>query len=783
MKAAGPIRLALSLGLLGVLGLILASWIEPKADLSFVFPRNSSPDIELLAERLQQGPSATLLLIALSAAPPERVSSETLARLSNRLARALNESGLFRFVANGNVRAPGPEIEALFQKRYLLNPRLTAEDFSAAALRAHLERRLEELGILPGLATKRLLPEDPTGRLQQVMRHWQDAGGSFRSRGTWLSQDQKTAFLMLRTAGEAYDIAAQQETLDFIKRTFVLVKEDVAVKMEMTGPIVFATRSSQVIRSEMQWLTSLSALLVIGLMLVVFRSLATVLAFVLPLGFGLCAGIFAVMALFGEIHGITLGFGGILIGISVDYPIHLASHMTKNEDSRAALRSIWPTLSLGMLTTVAAFLAMTFSSFPGLAQLGAFTITGLIAAALVTRWLLPLILAGEGRPPSPLWTRLRPTAGWFRVFRITVLTLALPAIFLLGLRGEKIWETDLRNLSPVPLSERALDRKLREQMGAADVRYLLVVRAPSVEEVLRRSEAIAEDLQGLVGEGQLAGFDMAARYLPSLESQERRQEALPEPVDLEKAMEVAAEGLPFKPGLFAPFLAAVSQSKQGPPLVLEDFREAGLDWLLEALLFQQRGDWVGLIAPQALRDPQALADLVATRNDPSLSFLDLQRGSEVHVADYRRETLYWLGVGAFVAVAVLMIGLRSVPSVLRVLTPIALSVLFTLSFLSLMGTAFSLFHLLALLLVAGVGLDYALFFERYAGQSAGWANTQRAVVLSAITTVSVFSILAFSSIPVLYGLGKTVAVGSFFSLVLAYIFTARSDSSQTCPGP
>ncbi len=783
MKAAGFVRLALSLGLLGALGLILASWIEPKADLSFVFPRDSSPDIELLAERLQQGPSATLLLIALSAAPSESVSPETLVRLSNRLARTLDESGLFRFVANGNVRAPGPEIEALFKKRYLLNPRLTAEDFSAAALRAHLERRLEELRTLSGLATKKLLPEDPTGRLQEVMRYWQNAGGSVRSQGTWLSQDQKAAFLMLRAGGKAYDLASQQETVDFIEKTFAVVKEDAAVRMELTGPIVFATQSSQVIRSEMQWLTSLSALFVVGLMLAVFRSLPTVLAFVLPLGFGLCAGVVAVMALFGEIHGITLAFGGILVGISVDYPIHLASHMTNNGDSRVALRSIWPTLSLGLLTTVAAFLAMTFSSFPGLAQLGAFTIVGLVTAAMATRWLLPLMLTREVLPPSPLWNRIQPTAGWLRAARLSLLALALPSAILLGLRGEEIWETDLRNLSPVPLAERALDRKLREQMGAADVRYLLVVRAPSVEDVLQRSEAIAEDLQGLVDDGRLAGFEMAARYLPSLESQERQQDSLPVAADLQKAMEDAAEGMPFKPGLFAPFLSAVSQSKEGPPLALEEFRATGLGWHFEALLFQQRGDWVGLIAPQALRDPQALADFVRARNDPSLSFLDLQRGSEALVADYRRETLSWLAIGAFIAVAMLMIGLRSMPSVLRVLTPIALSVLFTLTALSLLGTALSLFHLLALLLVAGVGLDYALFFERFAARSSGWPNTLRAVILSAITTISVFSILSFSSIPVLYGLGKTVAVGSFFSLILAYIFAARSDSSQTCPGP
>jgi len=779
MKRGHLVRLALSFGLLAAAVILVTLWMKPKTDLSFVFSRNPSLDLELLAERLQQGPSATLLLLALSALPPETVSPEVLVRLSNRLAGALDKSGRFRFVVNGTIRGPGPEVAVLFDKRYLLNPPVTAADFSAAALRTGFERRLAELHTALGAATKRLLPQDPTGRLQEILAFWQGAHGSARPGGAWLSADQTAAFIMVRSAMPAYDLAAQQEVVDFIGQAFAEIKEEAAVQMEMAGPVVFATQSSRIIQSEMRWLTLLSALLVIGLLLAVFRSLPMLLAFLLPLGFGLCAGVFAVLALFGEIHGITLAFGGILIGVSVDYPLHLASHTVSNDGTRAALGLIWPTLRLGMLTTVAAFLAIAQSSFPGLAQLGVFAISGLITAALVTRWLLPLVLHAAAPPPSVLWSRLRPSPRQIRFLRLAILALVLPAVATIGFRGAALWETDLRNLSPVPAEARAMDRRLRNQMGAADVRYLLVIREPSIEKVLQHSETLGEDLQKLVADDRLGGFDMAARYLPSLKSQKGRRDALPSRVELAKAVAEAAKGLPFKPGLFEPFIEDVSRSKLGPPLLLEDFRKAGLEWLLEVLLFQQGDNWVGLIAPQALRDPQALANFVTARNDTSLSFLDLQQGVEALVADYRQEALFWLAIGTLVAAATLFLGLRSPTRVFRVMTPVALSVLFTVTTLSLTGTAFSIFHLLALLLVAGVGLDYALFFERCATHPPDWLRTLRAVVLSAITTVTVFSILAFSSIPVLYGLGQTVAVGTLWSLVLAYLFTAQGNPSHS----
>ncbi len=549
--------------------------------------------------------------------------------------------------------------------------------------------------------------------------------------------------------------------------------------MELTGPSVFATASSQVIRGEMHVLTLAAALCVIAMFYATFRSLSLLLVVILPLGFGVCAGAAIVQGLHGQLHGVTLAFGSILIGIAIDYPIHLISHTVKTGGARDALVRIWPTLRLGMLTTVAAFLPITLSSFPGLSQLGAFTIVGLVVAALVTRWLLPTILpAVPTAPPSTNWDRLRSTNAAARWPRLALLILTLAALVYITSRDRTIWETDLRNLSPMPAAMRTLDRRLRAEMGAADVRHLLVLRQPSMEEVLRGSEALTSDLQALVEAERIAGFDMASRYLPSLHSQQQRRRDLPERSVLQANLDQAAAGLPFRPGLFEPFLDGVEQTKLGPPLTLDNFVEAGLGWRLQPLLFQQDGDWVALIAPIGVSDPRALADLVLARNDPALSYLDLKLESERLVADYRREALVWLTLGVPIALAILWIGLRSFARMIWVAASIGMSLLLTVAVLVLFGTSLSLFHLLSLLLVVGIGLDYALFFERHARDQVGRMCTLRANVFCAATTVSVFMILAFSQIPVLHGIGTTVAVGAAFSLILAFVFSESSGGAE-----
>jgi len=86
--------------------------------------------------------------------------------------------------------------------------------------------------------------------------------------------------------------------------------------------------------------------------------------------------------------------------------------------------------------------------------------------------------------------------------------------------------------------------------------------------------------------------------------------------------------------------------------------------------------------------------------------------------------------------------------------------------------------LLSLLLVAGVGLDYALFFDRYATSREDAVPTIRANVICAVTTVTVFTILASSHIPVLHGIGTTVALGAAFALALAFLFADKDGTAE-----
>jgi predicted exporter len=109
--------------------------------------------------------------------------------------------------------------------------------------------------------------------------------------------------------------------------------------------------------------------------------------------------------------------------------------------------------------------------------------------------------------------------------------------------------------------------------------------------------------------------------------------------------------------------------------------------------------------------------------------------------------------------------------VLRVLAPMAVTTLIVVAALQALGISLTLFHLISLILVAGLGLDYALFFEHAADDPAEQRRTLHAILVCSASTLLVFALLATSSLPVLRAIGLPVTIGVVSNFALALLMT------------
>jgi predicted exporter len=783
---------------LWISSLALASVIVARAryvtDLSAFLPATPTPAQQLLVDQLRDGPTSRLMLIAI-----EGGDAGARARVSAAMAGRLRRDRQFASVNNGEPVTAERDREFLFQHRYLLSDRVTAARFSEPGLHAAIEDTLDELASPAGLMLKSLLPNDPTGEMLHIIDQLDRTPSPPTSDGVWVSPDGARALMVAQTAAGGSDTDAQERAIEAVRSAFAAaVRESSAsganLQLKLSGPGVFAVAARAKIEHAAVRLSIASSILVVTLLFAVYRSLPALALGLAPVASGAVIGIAAVALGFGAVHGITLGFGITLIGESVDYSIYFFVQSRRLRQNEAASvswqRAWWPTIRLGMLTSACGFASLLPSGFPGLAQLGLYSISGLVAAALVTRYVLPALLPGgfiihDVTPLGSRVARLLRRPRQLRGLPLAALGVALAALALAVLHRHQgtLWNRELAALSPVSAEDQSADAKLRGDLGAADVRDLVIVSGPTLDSALGGAERAARALGPLVDAKVIGGFDSPANYLPSAATQEARRASPPGASQLHDTLRQATAGLGLSSERLQPFLQDIEAARHAPPMTAQDLQGTSLRAGFDALILHQRDRWNALL-PLHAADPAQPVDTARVRaalegaDLKEAQVLDLKQESDALYASYLSEAIHLSLAGVLAIVVLLLIALRSPLRVARVLAPLVLAVLSVAAGLALSGVQLTILHLVGMLLIVAVGSNYALFFDRQASvhQAGGESLTLASLVIANASTVIGFGLLSFSQVPVLVALGTTVAPGAFLALLFAAVLTHPDPS-------
>lgn len=745
-----------------------ATHVAVHSELGDLLPEGTTATQRLLLTQVRSGLAGRLVLLALEGGNPDE-----LAQASREFGERLRASEHFTLVENGAQDLMPQDRALVFRSRYLLSPRIGPDRFSPDSLRAALEQRLDDLRSPLAPLMKDTIPADPTGEFFTVMTAQFGEDRPAKHRGVWMSKDMSKALLLVETKAAGFDADAQAAMQRDLRQSFAsLAGQPPRLRLLMTGPGVFAVEAKQTIEREAWRLSTAAGAVVFLFLYASYRSIILVLLSLIPLTAGILAGMLAVQGWFGFIHGITLGFGITLLGVVDDYPIHLFSHLKGRTSAPAVMQEIWPTMRLGVLTTAIGFASFLFAGFPALTQLGLFAVTGILTAAVVTRWVLPRVVP-DGFLPRPIWPAFHPM-----LERLNRMKLVIPGVTILACAAllwshTPLWETELASLSPVSDAKKQLDRQLRDELGAPDVRDLLLIEGQTEEDVLKYGEVLDAKLERLRASGTIAGYELISRYLPSRRTQRQRQSHLPERSVLMRNLDQALMGLPFTPGLFSPFLAAVETARTQTPLEKKDFDGTAFGARMASLLFEQDGTWKAVVPLRGVADRMQLTEVVGNWDMPSVTSVDLKEESNRLMTAYRDRTFIILICGLLVISVALGIGVQSVGLLWPILSPIMSSLLVVAAVVNLAGESLSLFHIATFLLVIGLGLDYALFFNRPEGNEVERSNTLYGLLVCSMTTILVFGVLASSDIPVLHAIGMTAAVGSFCCLLFTGIMAKK----------
>lgn len=787
-----------------ILALSLAVILHTRftADMSAFLPEHPTAAQAFLVDQIKDGAISRMILIGI-----EGGDATTRAAASQALGNALRQSGLFTVVRNGDAPTRDRDKTLLFDHRYLLSPDITPERFTVAGLHDAIANGIDLLASPFGVFSQTIFTRDPTAEtfaiVGQLGQNTATDHAPRSQNGVWVSPDGKRALMMLQTRAAGADTDAMARAIDAVHAGFSSVitahPDWSSLRLLVSGAPVFSVDARQLIKSDVERFSIIGSAAILLLLLLAYRSVSMLVLGLLPVLTGIAVAIATVSLGFGTVHGITIGFGTTLIGEAIDYSIYyfIQTQNTSNEGAafQSAGRSegmerFWPTIRLGVLTSITGFAALLFSGFPGLAQIGLYSIAGLTTAALVTRFVLPHLgtarlnrhsLAGIGRLMAPVF-------GAIQALRWGFVLLALAGFVLLVWRHDAIWQTGLSGLNPISAQAQAMDEALRADMNADDARYFIVAQAPTEQAALAAAERIDAALEPLIKQGVLSRFDSPAKFLPSVATQRARQQGLPDRTTLTERLDAAVQGLPIHASKLKPFVDAVEQARKQTPLTPADLEGTSFGLAVNALLQKQNGQWLALIrlyvpsvgmpdADKPTDGPLDTARITAALKSSGVSdalFVDKDAESSRLFNSYLNNTITLSLAGLFGIVILLGFVLRRPARLVRVLLPLLVAVVLVMAGLNLAGEKLNILNLVGLLLIVAIGSNYALFFNQ---NKAPDHQTLASLLLANLTTVIAFGTLAFSQLPILHAFGSTVAPGAFLALVVAAAF-AKPNAAE-----
>ncbi len=494
---------------------------------------------------------------------------------------------------------------------------------------------------------------------------------------------------------------------------------DENVKIYLTGAPVHSYYASARSMNEINIICIISAIFVGGLVLWYFRSLRILVPIMLSLAAGMGIGYCVCALLFSSIHILTFVFSTTLIGICVDYSLH---YLMESD-----LKKVIKSLTVSMLTTVSSLLILLFSGIELLKQIAVFTSTGLITVYCIVVLFYSFLPAQNSRQKFDL--------KFDKKFLILFALIIIAGLFRIH------FNDDIRTMYKPSKQMLEAEKLYQEVTSANSNTSFVIVEGKDLQSILEREEIVSAKLN----ENNLAYYSLC-KFLPSIKRQTENMTLRTQLYDSE--LNVFSE-------LLTP--EDLWNIKHFDKKYFSDEAHKNISQLNEFMLDKTHS----IMVVYNVENPEIFEGI------ENVHFVNLPSEISGGIKKIRLVCLKIL-VPIYILLYLLLGFIFSFKNALKIIAPSVAASLFAICFISLFQPL-NLFHILAIFLITGFGLDYAIF--RFNGSK----NSNDAVLISCITTVFSFMLLAFTSFKLISSLGFMLALGLASSYILSILLISKDS--------
>lgn len=567
-------------------------------------------------------------------------------------------------------------------------------------------------------------------------------------------------FFSLVLTQSPYTIDYQENTTVWMQQ-FDAEMQKIGAKSHWTGTLLFSSFGTQSAEKEISTIGLGSSLGVLLLVWFGFRSLRPMLTEFIAVSSGSLVAFAVTHWLFGEIHLMTLVFGASLVGVCVDFSFYFMALQSQHPKVNGfnVLKPVLPSLFMGLMTTLVAYVFLTFTPFPGFKQIAVFSIVGLSAAWITSILLLPRLKALNAQSAIDTLRFIGRTRDYVLSHdRLRFGMIAMIAVVSMSSLYFLKSNDDIRNLQSMDQKLKQEDRYVRERFGQQQSSDYFVIRAQNQVELEQLEQDLLVKLNQLQQQGQLQSVQAIGQSVPSLAMQRTNIQLLEqipkaELVSYATAMQLNVNDL----------LNWQQQLSQQPLLTMSTFAQ-------HPLAFLQVNDHERLVMVQGVKQAGVLKQL----QTPQIQFLQPVSSLSDLFHDHRIQAQYLL-LYALIALVIglgFVYGIQSIPALIL---PVSLALLSTFAVQAWMGIEINLFSIMGTFLIIGIGVDYAIFYRH------GHDHPQvvgMALFLCMMSTLFGFGLLSFSHTYAIHCFGLTVLFGVIFSFAYATILTKADEQHR-----
>ena len=717
-------------------------------------------DTALNFRLLQQAPFSRKVIINLN----KKISmhGNKLVEITDRLAAAMTPP-FFTRVVTGPGESLSLDFFAWFANVY---PSLIADEdiksieqrLTAEKVRKALNEMYAKLLSPEGSAMKNLYRMDPLGFRLNVMEKLRFLNIIPKMRlenGHFISPDGKNALIIAETPFEITDVERGREMLIHFQDLIASVVSD-TISVSMISGHRYTLANIDAIKKDIVIILICSSLGIFILFLLFFRSLGGIFVFLTPICV-LCIAAAGVSVLYRNVSAVTIGFGAVLLGISVDFAVHVyfALRSATSNPSETIAQVSRPIVFCG-LTTLGAFGVLFFSSLPVQRELAVFSIIGICVALILSLIPLPQVVRRSRmlkyNQKTNIKTRFQPARKW-------VICLWLLLLVICAWQGTKLhFDGDLRSLNLVPDEIRDLENTLQRTWGNFRGTAVVFAEGPDLQTALETNDRIFRHLTRNPNSSRIVSL---APILPSLKTQESNRQRWNafwsdgKREHVNRLLTDQGKSIGFKSTAFEPFAKAIAGPS--PPVTVEALRTIGLAEIVDTLIIDDGKNVKVLTLVPDTPEIAALFDS-SDFNRSNIEFASQNQFRKTISKAIADDFFHFILKASTMVILLLGLLFRNLKKVLLSLIPVVTGILFMIGVMGSLGIAFNLFNVVAAILVIGLGVDYGIFMVTKMTQGLDDA-TEKAVFVSGLTTIAGFGALILARHPALHSIGLSVLIG------------------------